>query len=48
MVRQMGDALTDFPGFEVKTIYTDDGGEFKRVCDAYLENAEPEGEQGIA
>ena len=30
-----------FKGFEFKTIYTDDGGEFKGVCHDYLENVDP-------
>ena len=30
-----------FKGFEFKTIYTDDGGEFKGVCHDYLEDADP-------
>ena len=46
-IREMGGALTHFPGFEVKTIYTDDGGEFKGVCNAYLEDDRPKGNQGI-
>ena len=37
-VRSMGGKLADFPGFEFKTIYTDDGGEFKGVCHDYLED----------
>ena len=35
-----------FKGFEVKNIYTDDGGEFKGVCHHYLENAKPKNEEG--
>ena len=35
-----------FKGFEFKTIYTDDGGEFKGVCHDYLENADPKNEKG--
>ena len=35
-----------FKGFEFKTIYTDDGGEFKGVCHDYLENAAPKNEEG--
>ena len=35
-----------FKGFEFKTIYTDDGGEFKGECHNYLENAAPKNEKG--
>ena len=35
-----------FKGFEFKTIYTDDGGEFKGVCHEYLEDEEPKNEAG--
>ena len=36
-VRESGPKLADFKGFEFKTIYTDDGGEFKGVCHDYLD-----------
>ena len=36
-----------FKGFEFKTIYTDDGGEFKGVCHDYLQDAEPKNEADI-
>ena len=35
-----------FKGFEFKTIYTDDGGEFKGVCHEYLEDADPKNAKG--
>ena len=44
----MGGALTDFPGFEEKTIQTDDVCKFKDVCNAYLEDGRSKGEQGIS
>ena len=35
-----------FKGFEFKTIYTDDGEEFKGACYEYLEDAEPKNAKG--
>ena len=35
-----------FKGFEFKTIYTDDGGEFKGECHNYLEHAKAKNEEG--
>ena len=37
--KEVQQLIPTFKGFQVNTIYTDDGGEFKGVCHDYLEDS---------
>ena len=46
--KEVQQLIPTFKGFQVNTIYTDDGGEFKGVCHDYLEDTKSKNEEGIS
>ena len=46
--KEVQQLIPTFKGFQVNTIYTDDGDEFKGVCHNYLEDSKSKNKQGIS
>ena len=46
--KEVQQLIPTFKGFQVNTIYTDDGGEFKGVCHDYLEESSSKNKEGIS